>query len=94
MGKFTVMSLTGAELAALERHTGKLERVATDPRLIRVPEEFVKFARGVEEQAGLEVAKATFSRGVGHAEAAADALEQRDAIESDSQTGVPADDSK
>lgn len=92
-GKFVVMELTGAERAALEHQIGKLESVPTDPRLVRVPEEFVKAAKGVEDRGDLSVATATYNRGVGHAEAAAEDNEAKDESGTDEQTGVPREDS-
>jgi hypothetical protein len=94
-GKFVVMELTGAERAAVERHTGKLESVPTDPRMVRVPEEFVDVAKGVEDKGDLSVATATFNRGTGHAEAAAKDLAAKDEASEGEQetTGVPREDS-
>lgn len=91
--KHIIMELTGAERAAIERHTGKLESVKNDPRLVRVPEEFVKVARGVEDKGDLSVATATFNRGTGHAEAAADANAEADKSGTEEQTGVTREDS-
>lgn len=95
MGKVKeiIMELTGAERAAIERHTGKLESVASDPRLVRVPQEFEKIARGVEDKGDLAVATATFNRGTGHAEAAADANAKADESGTDENTGTPREDS-
>lgn len=84
--------LTGAERAAVERHTGPLREVGDRGDLVDVPEEFEKAVDGVEEVAGTEVAKATFSRGLGHAEQAAD--EQAAADEVSQSSPVGADDSE
>lgn len=93
MGKTIVMELTGAERAALEHQVGKLESVPSDPRLVRVPEEFAQAARGVEDRGDLAVATATYNRGVGHAEAAAQSNEEKDNSGTEQQTGVPREDS-
>lgn len=79
MGNGSVVKhLTGAELEAVERHTGKLQKVGTRGDLVRVPEKFVKFVEGTEEISGLETAKATYNRGTGHAEQKADELKAAD----------------
>lgn len=92
MGNGSVVKhLTGAELEAVERHTGKLQKVGTRGDLVRVPAEFVKFVEGTEEISGTNVASATYNRGLGHAEQAADALKEADDASREEQptTGTP-----
>lgn len=73
-----VKHLTGSERAALEQHVGPLQEVGDRGDLVHVPDDLEKAAEGVEEISGTEVAKATFNRGIGHAEAAQDELAAAD----------------
>lgn len=77
---YTVKHLTGAELQAIERHTGHLPRVANDDTgaLVRVPNEYLSAVEGAEEISGNAVAATTYNRGIGHAEQADEALKQAD----------------
>lgn len=89
-----VKHLTGAERVALERQVGPLQEVGDRGDLVRVPDDLEKAAEGVEEISGLEVAKATYNRGVGHAEAAQDELQAADEAsqEGDVEADTPAAD--
>ena len=73
-----VKHLTGSERVALERQVGPLQEVGDRGDLVNVPDDLEKAAAGVEEISGTEVAKATYNRGIGHAEAAAEELQAAD----------------
>lgn len=88
--KSVVKHLTGAELEAVERHVGKLQKVGTRGDLVRVPEEHLAAVEGAEEISGLNVAATTYDRGVGHAEQADAQLKEADeASKKADTTGTP-----
>lgn len=82
----TVKHLTGAERAAVERHTGPLKNVGDRGDLVDVPEEHERVVAGVEEISGLETAKAVYNRGVGAGETKADEIAE-DAKVTDAESG-------
>lgn len=84
-----VKHLTGSERVALERQVGPLQEVGDRGDLVNVPDDLEKAAEGVEEISTTEVAKLTYNRGIGHAEArqeelaAADEASQAGDVEAD-----------